>query len=325
MADIIKKDFYKHLTNLNYSKDIQKYIDKNWKKKHILSINKKLFIWQHQFFKGKIDFFIRNKNKKIISLLGIINQSRDKEYSEISLAIWHSINNTAGLSLMSNILSFKNIKTIKATTIFTKVFSLYKLLGFKVQNFNQYYLTTIPKKEQKITKGLITEKLNFHIKDKKLIFKEINEIFSLKYDFKNKNYINWRFCNHPIYNYYFLTENHFKLILICRIIKIKKIKFLCIVDYLGSFKGRSKFIKKIIMFLKIYEFNHLEFLHYGSEDTNIVNSGLKKATNNQILPLYTEPYIGLKKKSIFCAYKTSKKTIRIKIVRADGDADRPNL
>ena len=121
MVDIIKKDFHKHLTNLNYSKEIQKYIHKNWKKKHILSKNKKLFIWQHQFLKDKIDFFIRKKNKKIISLLGVINQSRDKKYSEISLAIWHSINKTAGLSLMTNIFFFKNIKIIKATTIFTKV------------------------------------------------------------------------------------------------------------------------------------------------------------------------------------------------------------
>ena len=79
------------------------------------------------------------------------------------------------------------------------------------------------------------------------------------------------------------------------------------------------------MFLKIKKFNHLEFLHYGSEDTNIVNCGLKKTNINQILPLYTEPYIGLKKKNIFCGYKTTKKKVRIKIVRADGDADRPSL
>lgn len=324
MVDITKKNFYTHLTNLNRINDIQKYIHKNWKKKHILSKNKKLLIWQHKFLKNKIDFIIKIKKNNIISLLGIINQSRNKKYSEISLAIWHSINKTAGLSLMTNIFSFSNIKIIKATTISKNVFSLYKSLGFKVQNFNQYYLTTTSKKEQKITKGLIVEKLNFKNKNKKLIFKELNKISVLKYNFKNKKYINWRFCKNPIYDYYFLTENNTRLVLICRIVTIKNLKFLSVVDYLGSFKGKSKFIKKIAEFLKIKKFHHLEFLHYGSEDLNILKSGLKKANNNHILPLHTQPYVGLKKINILCGYKTNNEKINIKIVRADGDADRPS-
>ena len=153
MADIVKQKFKNYLSNFRNINEIQKYIHKYWKKKHILSKNKKLLIWQHQFLKNKIDFVLKKKGKKIISLLGIINQSRNKEYSEISLAIWHSINKTTGLSLMLNIFSFKSIKIIKATTISKKVFKLYETLGFKVQNFNQYYLTNLSKKNRKFQKG----------------------------------------------------------------------------------------------------------------------------------------------------------------------------
>ena len=54
--------------------------------------NKKLFDWMHISSKNKVDFIINKKNKKkIISILGIINNSRDSNYSEVSLAIWHSI------------------------------------------------------------------------------------------------------------------------------------------------------------------------------------------------------------------------------------------
>ena len=77
---------------------------------------------------------------------------------------------------------------------------------------------------------------------------------------------------------------------------VKKVKFLSIVDYLGSFRKKNEFIKKIPEFLKKQNFHHLEFLHYGSEDNNILKSGLKKVNKNQILPLLTEPYRGLKKK-----------------------------
>jgi hypothetical protein len=325
MVDIIKKNFHNQLSNLSNISEIQKYIHKNWKRKHILSKNKNLLIWQHQFLNDKIDFLVKKKGKKIISLLGIINQSRNKKYSEISLAVWHSINKTSGLSLMINTFFFKNIKMIKATTISKNVLNLYRSLGFKVQNFNQYYLTNTIKKKQKITKGLIAEKFNSQCVDKKLIFKGINKIFNLNYNFKNKNYIKWRFYKHPIYEYYFLTENKPKLILICRIVLVKKVKFLSIVDYLGSFRGKNEFIKKIPEFLKIQNFHHLEFLHYGSEDNNILKSGLKKVNKNQILPLLTQPYTGLKKIDILCGYKTINKNQIIKIVRADGDADRPSL
>ena len=106
--------------------------------------------------------------------------------------------------------------------------------------------------------------------------------------------------------------------------KIKEFQFLSIVDYFGSFKRKRDFIKKISQFLKKQNFHHLEFLHYGSEDENILKSGLKKADKNQILPLLTQPYIGLKKKEILCGYKAFKKITKIKIVRSDGDADRPS-
>ena len=64
---------------------------------------------------------------------------------------------------------------------------------------------------------------------------------------------------------------------------------------------------------------------YGSEKINILKSGLKKANKNQVLPLLTQPYTGLKKTDILCGYKTINKNQIIKIVRADGDADRPSL
>ena len=51
----------------------------------------------------------------------------------------------------------------------------------------------------------------------------------------------------------------------------------------------------------------------------------KKVNKNQILPLLTQPYTGLKKIDILCGYKTINKNQIIKIVRADGDADRPSL
>ena len=101
-------------------------------------------------FKNKIDFIVK-KNKKTVSILGIII-SQEMINTEISLAIWHTSKQSYGLSLMLNLLSKKNFKIIKATTISKKVIQLYKFLGFTVKNFNQYYLTNIDKKNKKLLK-----------------------------------------------------------------------------------------------------------------------------------------------------------------------------
>lgn len=323
MVDIIK-NLYFNLSKYSDLNNIQKYIHKNWSKNHILSKNIKLFKWQHQFYKNKIDFLVKKKNKKIVSLLGVINQSRDKKYSEISLAIWHSLNKTSGLSLILDIFNNKTIKLIKATTISKNVHELYKTLGFNVQNFNQYYLTNLDKKNQKITKNLIKEKFVYNKKNNDVIYKKINELFFYKKNLPNRKYIEWRFCKNPVYEYYFLSDKSLKLILIYRVVAIKKLKFLSVVDFIGSFRGKSKFINKISQFLKNKKYHHLEFLHFGTEDLNILSSGLKQTNKKQILPLLTEPYIGLKKKEILCGYKLLTKIKKIKIVRADGDADRPS-
>ena len=323
MVDLDKNYLQSLFPNISNIIEIQKYINQYWKKNHILSNNKKLLCWQHSFKKKKIDFLISKKQKKIISILGVINQSRDKSYSEVSLAIWHSKNKLFGLNLILKLFKVKSIKIIKATTMSPGVVDLYKLLGFTVQNFNQYYLTNIPKKKQIISKNLIETKINNKITTKNFFFKKINHIFKYKKNLSNKNYIKWRFCNHPIHEYYFISDNIFNLILICRISTIKKIKFLSVVDFYGSFKKKIFFIKKINLFLKEHNFHHIEFLHYGSEDKNIIDAGFKKANKEAILPLYTQPYIGVKKRNMICAYKITPSIKKIKIVRADGDSDRP--
>ena len=64
-------------------------------------------------------------------------------------------------------------------------------------------------------------------------------------------------------------------------------------------KIKKKFTQKILFFLKLYNFHHLEFLHYGHEDLNILNSGYRKKKQDQILTLFTQPYLGLKKERSF--------------------------
>ena len=63
------------LANLNEIVNIKKFIDNNWKKKHILSINSKLFkVKQHKNIDKKvINCYFRKYKKKIVGILGFIS------------------------------------------------------------------------------------------------------------------------------------------------------------------------------------------------------------------------------------------------------------
>ena len=300
-------------------KSLKKFIKENWNKNHILTKNDKLLLWQHLSIKNRLDFFVKKKKNKIIALLGIINQSRDKDYTEISLAIWISNIKSFGAKLYLDLEKNLNFKIVKGTTVNENIIPMYKLLGFNVKKFNIYYLTPLSEKKRLYSKHLIHSKLTNQSSLKILKSKEILEMKGV-----NINYLKWRFINHPVYDYFFISENEKKLILIYRVIKIKKIKIMRIVDFIGSFKNQKKTIIKLNNYLSKSGFEYMEFFHYGFEDQYIRVSGLKKLRNKQKIVLYNEPYKGLGNKDFYCCYK-AEKIKKIKIIRADGDFDRPSV
>ncbi len=313
---MVLKTKFLRLTDL---KQLKKFIYNNWSKKHIFLKSDKLIKWQHCSFGKRLDFFVSKENNKIISLLGIINQSRNSKYNEISLAIWVSKKKSAGAKLFLTLEKRFNFNLIKGTTVNENIIPMYKLLGFHVRKFNVYYLTNLSNSKQKLSKNLLPSKL-FNLSKLKQI-----DLYDL-YNKRNINfkYLEWRFNNHPIYKYNLITDEKTSLVLIYRIITIKNLKIMRVVEYIGTFKKKNNFIKKLNYFLLENNIQYLEFFHYGFEDKYIKKSGLKKLNMNQKIAIYTEPYKGLHYKDFYCCFKTNKRN-KIKIVRADGDFDRPSV
>lgn len=299
-------------------KVLKKFIHDNWNKNHIFTKSDKLIKWQHNSYKNRLDFYVVKKNNQILSLLGIINQSRDVKYSEVSLAIWLSKQRSMGSKLFLMLEKKLNFKIVKGTTVNKKIIPMYKLLGFSVKKFNIYYLKPNIRTRQKISKNLITTTVN-----------TVQDLIEIKFDNlkKNKNlnlkYLKWRFLNHPVYKYHFISDELSSLIIIYRIVKIKNLKIMRIVDYIGTFKQRKKFVNRLNFYLYKNNFEYLEFFHYGFEDRFILNSGFKLLNKKQKIAVYTEPFRDLTNDDFYCCYKT--KNNKIKIVRADGDFDRPSV
>jgi hypothetical protein len=318
MADLTKITF-SFLKKKEYRK-IQLFLQKNWKNNHIFVKSKKSLFWQHNSRKKFLDFYSCKIENKIISTLGVINLSSSPHYKSIGLGIWSSDKKSKNLGgiLMRNFLKKYSKSRIIATGLVKNVVKYYKYFKFSVKKFNKYYICPLPSKNQVITKNLSITLPKNRQPLEELTFKQLYNSIKCK---KKILYIKKRFQMHPKYKHLILKPNLYNLFFICRIVRIRNYSFLRILDYYGSFK-KTYLSAEFSKYCLEKKHEHVEFLHYGYEKKSILKSGFKLSSNKKnILPILTEPYIGLKNADIIVAFKNFK---RVKIVKGDCDADRHN-
>lgn len=120
---------------------IMQYIDKYWKKNHILARDKELFEWQYINY-GQVNFVIATDiNDKIQGILGYIpySQSSDKD---IALALWKANHSESFLGIRMLLFLKKELEynNIVCTGINMKTTSkIYAQCGFMVGKMSQWY------------------------------------------------------------------------------------------------------------------------------------------------------------------------------------------
>ena len=77
--------------------DIMDFIDREWRKGHILAQDRAFFTWMYApAGDGRVNFVIsRNENGEIDGLLGFIPY--DREGKQISLALWKALKSAGGM------------------------------------------------------------------------------------------------------------------------------------------------------------------------------------------------------------------------------------
>ena len=144
----------KYIINQATSKDTNKilnFINKYWRKNHILFKSKRLFNFQHRD-KKKLNWIIAQniKTKKLEGILGLISKNfYSKGYLTKKDDMWiaiimveYTLRPPKGLGTEMIKFFYKKFKpnSISAIGINVAVSNLYKKLGLKIEYLNQYYL-----------------------------------------------------------------------------------------------------------------------------------------------------------------------------------------
>lgn len=337
----------KYIFRLATTEDIENimnYIKENWKKDHILAVNKDFFYYEH-VYDGNVNFMlaISKETNEIEAIQGFIKASLNEECSDIWGVMWSA-------KAEKNSMPFLGIEILKrliketscrceigvGANPKTTVPLVKRLMKRKVDKLNHYYLLN-NLENYKIAnisdRTKIAENNKQEFKSRIIRLSNINEVIE-KYDFsKNKGsipykdsmYFDKRYFKHPIYKYIVwgvYTEKHIiDAIVVGREIKIEDRKVLRVVDYIGCKELISTLKEDFQEILTKNEYEYIDFYCYGFEHKTLVKAGFVLRDDNDIniIPNYFEPFV---KKNIDIWFDSSEENITI--CKADADQDRPS-
>lgn len=322
--------------------EIMKFIDNEWKKGHILGANKNYFLYEYAN-QNFLNFMISKNNNEINGILGFLRSSTD-DNATVWTTMW-KVSRSSGSPMLGihllNYLRDQGYKSVMSNGINQNTEEIYKYLGFNVGLLKQYFIPNKSLEKYKIAiipKKISDESLSIS-KDNNLLFKKI-ELRDLlkKFNFskylsrlpyKNIDYFNKRFFQHPIYSYdvYGIFDGSELLsILVTRSVEYEKSTCMRIVDFYGQEDTLNTFAWHLsqIMYLKGHEY--IDIFSSGLSDNMMLNAGFKKldiTQNEVVIPNYFEPFV---QSNVSIRYFTDANNLSdLRIYKADGDQDRPNL
>ena len=323
---------------------IMDFIDKYWKKGHIMSQDRDLFRYEYQDG-NQINFIVAiDKNTRLLEgIFGFIKCSDTKDVKKMD--IWGSMWKVResgenmpllGIELAKRVFDITGCRTQIGNGANPNTTIPLRRLYFhdRTIRMRQYYKLNPETEEFKIAlvkkKPDILQENNFDTKI--MLLSSINEVkenFNIEsvnsIPYKDSWYVNKRYFCHPYYHYsvYGLKNGSGKVgaLMMARLIECNGARIFRIVDYIGDqrlFSGLSNTFDGI---MKEMNLEYIDFYNYGFEERYLWDAGFiyRSDDDPNIIPNYFEPFLR-ENVDIWAHYKLDGTLF----YKADGDQDRPN-
>lgn len=315
---------------------IQKFIDTNWKKDHILAKDRNFFEWQ--YISDKLDYVLGfDENGKMQGMLGFISYSDGKE-KDIATSMWYAAPgcNFLGIKLLLFVMENEKCRTLFSPGINVKSSGgIYRRMNIKTGVMNQWYRLKKQKSYAiaKIVDDSIPEFQN--AKTLNLSFyktmKELEEDFDFSravckemVPYKSPSYIERRYFAHPSYEYKVFGvkngEETATAIIVLRVQEYNGLRALRFIDCIGDIRQISFITREIDRLLDEVNAEYIDMYEAGVPEPVLKEAGWTRLDETQnIIPNYFSPYV---QRNISIHYCTTDE--KIILFRGDGDQDRPN-
>lgn len=318
---------------------IMRFIDRFWRRNHILSRNRELFEWQYGGNKDRLNIIIGvDEKNEIQGMLGFVPY-RDSDDKDFALALWKAnpITGFLGVKLIKYLMENEPHRTIVCPGInLDTTKKIYEYLGMTVGTMKQWY--RLAKKDSyKIARIVNNEIPLYETKamDVKLIKLDSVKELEAAFDFENSaylkgvpykslQYIQKRYYDHPMYDYivYALKDNKEKsdTLFVFRVQDCNDSHALRMIDCIGQCDRIEQITDEIDKLLVEYDCEYVDVYEAGIKDETMISGGWKKVMDEgNIIPDYFSPY---EQRKVDIHYSSENQ--RVVLFKGDGDQDRPS-
>ncbi len=335
------------LATIEDEKDIMEFIDKYWKKDHILAKSKELF--EYEFKNGNnlnVVIARRKSTEELEAILCYLPCSRSGQTQDLWGSLWKVRNETDNMPFLGIELGKRLLELTKATNHLgvglnpkTTVPIRTKIFKDRCEKMRHFYMLNPNIKEFKIAK--IRQRLAETYPDDMeishgawLITLKSPEDFKANFDInqyeqipkKDYEYIKHRYYEHPIYDYHVFgirdpEKEKCSAIIVIRAVYANDRSALRIVDYLGEQEIFSKIGSALEQLILAGRYEYIDFYEHGFNSEYILKAGfIEKNEEINIIPNYFEPFVQ-SNVDMWVHYKPENTLF----FKADSDQDRPNL
>ncbi len=330
------------LANVNDIEAIMDFIDKEWKKDHVLATSRELFEYEFLEENGDVNFIIAidRESKQIAAIIGFLKASHDEENMDIWGSIWKVTNDALpllGVEIIKRkmqITSCRNDITVGSSDVATK---LYKTALRRHVDTMKHYYRLADRDANAFVIATVNNKTcaNVDAPAKKGKVRLLNNIEELQacYDltknkltvpYKDVWYINHRYFNHIAYKYNVCAievDDVVEAIFIYRIQRYQGKNAIRIMDYIGNQMAFGTIKEYFDELLADPDNEYIDFYCLGMDEIYLNQAGFVKRDENDsnIIPNYFSPFVS--KNIDIVVNSTDPNTMYFK---ADADQDRPN-
>lgn len=319
--------------------DVMQFIDENWKKGHILAVDREFF--EYEMVVDSLVNVLIAKDKKngiIEGMLGFLPCSRDKEKLDIWGVVWKTVPQAMpmlGMELKKRLMVIIGARTDlgvganprTSVPLLGRIYHYYTAKMkhyYRLADINEYKIAKVEERniaEYETFESIsVIELLNEEQLSDFFDFAVVENVIP----YKDCWYYNKRFFNHPIYKYNLWgiedSKNKKRAVMVTKIQECNGSTAVRIVDFLGEQELFGKCGRFFEILLKKNEY--IDFYFDGFDEKYVKNAGMIEVTDNgNIIPDYFNPF---EQVNVDIYVDSSNNQDRCLFFKADGDQDRPN-
>ena len=324
--------------------DLMQFIDTHWKRGHILGHNRALLNWQHKCEDGTYNFLLARRGGQLLGVLGYIPTTRyDAALGPeklVWLALWKIRDDSGvaglGLRMLHALYRLEPAAGYAVNGINFTHPPMYRSLGYMTGELEQYFLVN-PRAERKLISGEAFDVTLPVPRPGSAVFLDMTaadlaampsvSFGEASVPARSPRHFSERFLEHPFYFYRVLqisVDGRARALMAVRVCEHDGTKVVRIVDFAGDETVLAECGTAVDRLLEETGAEYADFWQFGLSPNYLKSAGFDVAgPQGPVVPTYFEPFLSARGRIVFAI--KSGQDANVRIFRADGDQDRPNL